>query len=125
MTRIAGTAVVYGNNTTTERFVPITGALPGNTLTECRAQFDLSSTNGNVKVRPAVQYSNDGYDWTATSAIGDWSSALDQELYSSWVDQSSAAAVYVRVGFLCVGLSSPTPPTTAGIVRAVVETRLV
>jgi hypothetical protein len=88
-------------STSTWMFHPVSEAISSVGINQIRASFSLEQSTGVIKVRPALQMSNDGLSWDTPVAIGAATRNTDGTTFGSdYADLSATtqAKLYVRFG---------------------------
>ena len=104
-------------STSSDNFIPATGALASAGVKSATFGVYLEdSTFDNIKVRPGVQYSDDGITWDTAVAIdlggtgAEYATDAGWTYKTSFVDLESVATpkVFVRFGFMVLNVSGAT-----------------
>ena len=88
-------------STSTWLFHPVSEAIESVGINNIRASFALEQSTGVIKVRPALQMSNDGLTWDNAVAIGTDTRNTDGTTFADNYEDVSATTqgkLYVRFG---------------------------
>lgn len=91
-------------STSTWIFHPISEAMDSVGLRSVRASFSLEQSTGQLKIRPAIQMSNDGLTWDTPVAIGAATRSTDGTTHGAdYTDLSATteAKLFARFGIQC------------------------
>ena len=97
----SGWAWTTGSTTTV--FVPLTEPMLVANVEAIRVELELRNRSGDIQVKRAVQYSDDGITWGAAAAFDDaggWIATEGFHLPSDYTDLTDRTKRHVRFGVL-------------------------
>ena len=103
---LAGYAWTAGS-TSTEVFVPLSRPMLVGSWSEFKISAELRDDTGDIKVKPAVQYSNDGVTWSSATGIGSWLTTTGFH-YASGLTATDESKTMFRLGMLAVNETGST-----------------
>lgn len=89
----------WTNGTTTGIFIPFTEAIEVSSVEAYRIEMELRNKSGDIEVKRAYQYSNDGLTWESEVGVGSWNSTEGFDYPSDYTDTDKTKR-FIRFGVI-------------------------